>query len=189
MTKIKEKTDIFALAVVQWENCTELGYCNLVDAVRNLHLQSHQAAVKAINRYATMRNWLIGFFIVEYQQKGKDRAVYGERLLKRLEESLNTRGLNVTLFQNCRLFYTCYPQVADLFQLKIQPTVLAKLESAEGQKRIQPTASVELRTRYLTHCEHRKESTSSILELVRREGTRNVKMQETSATELMSGVV
>jgi len=146
MTKIKEKTDIFALAVVQWENCTEHGYCNLVDAVRNLHLQSHQAAVKAINRYATMRNWLIGFFIVEYQQKGKDRAVYGERLLKRLEESLNTRGLNVTLFQNCRLFYTCYPQVADLFQLKIQPTVLAKLGSAEGQKRIQPTASVELAT-------------------------------------------
>ena len=68
MTKIKEKTDIFALAVVQWENCTELGYCNLVDAVRNLHLQSHQAAVKAINRYATMRNWLIGFFIVEYSK-------------------------------------------------------------------------------------------------------------------------
>ena len=100
-----------------------------------------------------MRNWLIGFFIVEYQQKGKDRAVYGERLLKRLEESLNTRGLNVTLFQNCRLFYTCYPQVADLFQLKIQPTVLAKLESAEGQKRIQPTASVG-RTRCLTLCDY-----------------------------------
>ena len=115
--------------------------------------QAVQAAVKAINRYATMRNWLIGFFIVEYQQKGKDRAVYGERLLKRLEESLNTRGLNVTLFQNCRLFYTCYPQVADLFQLKIQPTVLAKLESAEGQKRIQPTASVG-RTRCLTLCDY-----------------------------------
>ena len=66
--------------------------------------QAVQAAVKAINRYATMRNWLIGFFIVEYQQKGKDRAVYGERLLKRLEESLNTRGLNVTLFQNVGCF-------------------------------------------------------------------------------------
>ena len=146
MAKKIEKTDIFSLAVIQWENCMELGYCNLVDAVKNVHLQSYQAAVKAINRYATMRNWLIGFFIVEYQQKGKDRAVYGERLLKRLEESLNTRGLNVTLFQNCRLFYTCYPQVADLFHLKIQPTALVKLEGTGRQKGIQPTASVELAT-------------------------------------------
>lgn len=146
MAKKIEKTDIFSLAVIQWENCMELGYCNLVDAVKNVHLQSYQAAVKAINRYATMRNWLIGFFIVEYQQKGKDRAVYGERLLKRLEESLNTKGLNVTLFQNCRLFYTCYPQVADLFHLKIQPTVLVKLAGTGRQKEIQPTASVELTT-------------------------------------------
>lgn len=38
-------------------------------------------------------------------------------------------------------------------------------------------------------CEElKKESTSSILELVRREGNRNVKMQETSATELMSRI-
>lgn len=48
MAKITEKTDIFSLAVIQWENCTELGYCNLVDAVKNVHLQSYQAAVKAL---------------------------------------------------------------------------------------------------------------------------------------------
>ena len=39
-----------------------------------------------------MNNNLIGCYIVEYEQKGSDRAKYGERLLKRLEERLNTKG-------------------------------------------------------------------------------------------------
>ena len=126
MKSIADKTDIFAPTVIQWEHSKELGYSDLIDAVKDVHLRSYRTAVKAINRFATMRNWLIGFFIVEYQQKGKDRAVYGERLLKRLEETLHTKGLNVTLFQNCRLFYACYPQVAELFQIEIQPTALVK---------------------------------------------------------------
>ena len=35
-----------------------------------------------------MRNWLIGYYIVEYEQNGKDRAEYGAKLLKKLEEFL-----------------------------------------------------------------------------------------------------
>lgn len=141
-----QRTDIFNPAVTQWENRSEIGFGDLVSAVESVHQYSHRSAVKAINRYATMRNWLIGFFIVEYQQKGKDRAVYGEKLLKRLEESLETRGLNVTLFQNCRLFYALYPQMADLFQIEIQPTALAKSEEAVQHQAIQPTVLVECAT-------------------------------------------
>ena len=141
-----QKTEVFTPVVAQWESRPDVSFGDLTNAVMNIHLCSYQSAVKAINRYATMRNWLIGFFIVEYQQKGKDRAVYGERLLKRLEESLDTRGLNVTLFQNCRQFYACYPQVAELFHFKIQPTVLVKLEETGVQNEIQPTASGELVT-------------------------------------------
>ena len=66
-------------------------------------LQTHQtaqaSAIHAVNQMATLRNWLIGCYIVEYEQKGRDRAKYGDRLLKRLEDSVNTKGLNVTLFQ------------------------------------------------------------------------------------------
>ena len=65
---------------------------------------------------ATLRNWLIGCYIVEYEQKGSDRAKYGDRLLKRLEERVNTKGLNETLFRNSRTFYNLYPQMADLFK-------------------------------------------------------------------------
>ncbi len=63
-------------------------------------------------------NLTIGCYIVEYEQKGKDRAQYGERLLKRLEEKVNCRGLNETLFRVSRSFYLEYPQIRELFDMK-----------------------------------------------------------------------
>ena len=71
----------------------------------------------------TMRNWLIGYYIVEFEQHGKDRAEYGTQLLKKLEERVNRKGLNVTLFKNSRNFYTHYPQVAENLAPTICPTL------------------------------------------------------------------
>ena len=139
--KESHHTNVFTSAVTRWENRTDVCFGDLVNAIHSVHQGSTQSAVKAVNRYATMRNWLIGLFIVEYQQKGRDCAEYGEKLLKRLEESLQMRGLNVTLFQNSRLFYVLYPQIGDLFQIKIQPTASVKSVAPE----IQPTASAEFR--------------------------------------------
>ena len=88
---------------------------------------------------ATLRNWLIGCYIVEYEQKGSDRAKYGDRLLKRLEERVNTKGLNETLFRNSRTFYQLYPQISTLFS--ICATLSHKLKASTE---IHPTASDEL---------------------------------------------
>lgn len=89
-------------------------------------LQTHQtaqaSAIRAVNQMATLRNWLIGCYIVEYEQGGSDRAKYGDRLLKRLEESVNTKGLNLTLFKVSRNFYLYYPQIAELFHFPIHPS-------------------------------------------------------------------
>ena len=142
MTNEKHKADVFTPALTLWGSRPDIKFGDLVSAVKNVHQCSSQAAIKAVNRYATMRNWIIGFFIVEYQQKGNDRAAYGERLLKCLEESLHIRGLNVTLFQNCRLFYVLYPQVGNLFLIENKPTLSVKSVVRE----FQPTALVELQS-------------------------------------------
>lgn len=63
----------------------------------------------------TMRNWLIGYYIVEFEQHGKDRAEYGTQLLKKLEERVDRKGVNVTLLQMSRNFYKLYPQMVNLF--------------------------------------------------------------------------
>lgn len=68
--------------------------------------------------------------IVEYEQKGRDHAKYGERLLKRLEERLNCRGLNETLFKVSRQFYLEYPQIRTLFDTRKNAT--ASHESGKG---------------------------------------------------------
>lgn len=86
----------------------------LTNVIQTTHDAAQTSAIKAINRMQTMRNWLIGYYIVEFEQKGKDRAEYGAQLLKRLEERVNRKGLTVTLFQLARNFYLLYPQMLSL---------------------------------------------------------------------------
>ena len=75
----------------------------------------------------TMRNWLIGYYIVEFEQHGKDRAEYGTQLLKKLE------GVNVTLFKNSRNFYLHYPQMAENLIPSISPTLSDQFQTS-GKK-------------------------------------------------------
>lgn len=95
-----------------------ISFDKLSESVLNLHRAAYSSSVKAVNSFATIRNYLIGFYIVEYEQNGKDRANYGEKILKNLEEKLKTKGLNETLFKICRQFYLNYPQVKDFLSGK-----------------------------------------------------------------------
>ncbi len=94
-----------------WQKSRNTSFEDLAKSVENIHNQAFESSTKAVNRLATIRNYLIGFYIVEYEQRGNDRAKYGDQLLVKLEERLNTRGLNTTLFKICRKFYLTYPQV------------------------------------------------------------------------------
>ena len=126
-----------------WKGNTNHSFEELSQYVVKTHTYAQGCAMKAINQMATLRNWLIGCYIVEYEQNGSDRAKYGDRLLKRLEERVNTKGLNVTLFRNSRSFYKLYPQMASLF--RIHPT--ASDESTKDcSLPIHPTASDEFIT-------------------------------------------
>ena len=78
----------------------------------------------------TMRNWLIGYYIVEYEQHGKDRAEYGTQLLKKLEERVNRKGMTRNTFQSARNFYRMYPQIIENFQTNICTTASCKLRTS-----------------------------------------------------------
>lgn len=70
-----------------------------------------QAAVLSVNRAVTARAWLTGCYIVEYEQHGRDRAQYGERLLSRLAERLAPGEFSVGSLKKFRLFYKTYPDL------------------------------------------------------------------------------
>ena len=83
----------------------------LADSIKNINLKAGNAARSAVNQLMTLRNWAIGYYIVEYEQRGSDRAEYGTHLLKTLEEQIAEKGMNSTLFKWCRQFYILYPQI------------------------------------------------------------------------------
>lgn len=110
----------------RWMQKVAPTFNDLSESIIQTHQSAQYSAIKAVNQMVTLRNWLIGCYIVEYEQKGSDRAKYGDRLLKRLEERVNTKGLNLTLFKNSRRFYLLYPQIGELFGKSPTPSDLLR---------------------------------------------------------------
>ncbi len=94
-----------------WEETEDISFTRLSDKVLQIHNATQTAAIKAVNRFATVRNYIIGYYIVEYEQHGSDRARYGDQLLKRLVDRVNRKGINETLLKVSRRFYLDYPQI------------------------------------------------------------------------------
>ena len=73
----------------------------LADSIKQINDKASSAAKKccksAVNQLMTLRNWAIGYYIVEYEQDGSDRAEYGSHLLKNLEKQIDQKGMNYTL--------------------------------------------------------------------------------------------
>lgn len=107
---------------------------DLASIVQTTHDAAQSSAVKAINRMQTMRNWLIGYYIVEFEQHGKDRAEYGTQLLKKLEERVDRKGLTTTLFKWARKFYRLYPQMMENLPIPICATVIHQLQPIENKE-------------------------------------------------------
>jgi predicted nuclease of restriction endonuclease-like (RecB) superfamily len=73
---------------------------------------ARRAAARSVNALMTASYWEIGRRIVEFEQEGKDRAEYGQALLKRLSADLSARfgrGFGVDSLESMRLFYKTYP--------------------------------------------------------------------------------
>lgn len=91
--------------------------------LEGIHTQLLQHACRAINLSLTLRNWLFGYFIQEYEQNGSDRAKYGEKVIENLAQALQKAQISAASARHlrlCRQFYQSYPQ--------IQQTVFSKLE-------------------------------------------------------------
>ena len=127
---------------------------NHISAIQNT-LQAQ--AAHSVNLALTSRNWLMGCYIVEFEQHGEDRATYGEQLLKNLEKRLNTKGLNERRFREFRRLYLIYPQLKEevLGYVMSNPeirwslttefaTPLRRMASAKYENEIRRTTSAEL---------------------------------------------
>lgn len=83
----------------------ELNFENLSETLLNLNKVFEDGTAKAINRNITARNWLVGYYIVNYEQNGKDRAEYGEKIIRKLADRLNKKSLSYRNLQLYKQFY------------------------------------------------------------------------------------
>jgi predicted nuclease of restriction endonuclease-like (RecB) superfamily len=102
-----------------------INFDHLSETIWLAHTATYENALKQINLNLTIRNWLIGYFIVEYELKGEDRAAYGQGLYRSLESSLRVRGikgLSLTMLHTCKQFYLSYPQIVQSVTEQLQGT-------------------------------------------------------------------
>ena len=100
-----------------------LSFDHLVNNIKVVQTVLLSQVAHAVNLSLTVRNWMIGCYIVEYEQNGSDRAQYGDALLKRLAARINMRGLGERRLYEFRQMYLTYPVlekevIAYLFQNK-----------------------------------------------------------------------
>ena len=86
---------------------SELNLSFLASQISNLHDYLQKRALQQVNISLTIRNWLVGLYIVEYEQNGSDRAIYGAKAIHELAILLKKRsikGLDDRALRTCRIF-------------------------------------------------------------------------------------
>ncbi len=85
---------------------------NLTADIKAILTEARSVTVRTINTTMVSAYWLIGKRIVVEEQKGEERAVYGEKMLKNLSKELTAEfgnGFSYTNLKNMRAFYKTYP--------------------------------------------------------------------------------
>ena len=114
-----------------------MNFESLVGQINQVQDVLQAQAAHAINLTLTARNWLVGYYIVEFEQHGEDRAKYGENLLKNLAKRLNRRGFGERRLYEYRLTYITYPQ--------IEPVIVGFITKNNQQSILRlPTAELQL---------------------------------------------
>jgi predicted nuclease of restriction endonuclease-like (RecB) superfamily len=86
----------------------------LVAGLAQIQEHARQSAARSVDRILTIRSWLMGAWIVAYEQQGADRARYGERLLETLAEAVRAQGvtgLSLSNLKNCRQVAVTWPRL------------------------------------------------------------------------------
>lgn len=124
-----------------------MNFESLVNHISAIQDTLQAQAAHAVNLALTSRNWLMGCYIIEFEQHGEDRAAYGEQLLKKLEKRLNTKGLNERRFREFRRLYLVYPQLKEeILRYVISGNEIRHSLTAEFTEPIRHLPSAELQT-------------------------------------------
>lgn len=99
---------------------------NISVQIENIHSYFSDYANRQVNYAYTLRNWLIGMYLFEIEQKGRDRAEYGEKLYKNLAQKLKDKkikGMSFTALHTFKKFFQTYPSIVQTLSEQFQDDV------------------------------------------------------------------
>jgi predicted nuclease of restriction endonuclease-like (RecB) superfamily len=104
------------IKIKKQDGILDVNYQAILGDISNVIDAARRSAARSVNCMMTAAYWLIGHRILEFEQKGSERADYGEELLKRLSRDLTWRygrGFAKSNLYQMRSFYIAYQ---DIFQ-------------------------------------------------------------------------
>ena len=84
---------------------------SFVSDLKSIANEARSQAYRAADHLLVVRNWLIGWRIVEQEQAGKERAEYGKKVLEVASQTLTQefgKGFGLTSIKNMRSFYLTF---------------------------------------------------------------------------------
>jgi predicted nuclease of restriction endonuclease-like (RecB) superfamily len=121
-----------------------MNYDALVQSIVSLHREALGRAALAVNRALVLRNWMIGAYLIEFEQDGADRAAYGSGLLSRLSRDLrqhDIKGVSPDVLERMRLLYMHYPQL----RMHISATASRNFPATAGLEHSSPISATPSR--------------------------------------------
>ena len=111
---------------------TEVGFSGLIGLFEQTQTIMQMQAAKSVDIALVVRNWLFGWYIVEFENGGVERAeLYGKALIKQLSEELKQsglKGMSPTNLRKFREFYLKYSKIAQA--LSAQSSEEKKIQQA-----------------------------------------------------------
>jgi hypothetical protein len=121
-----------------------MNFESLVGRINQVQDVLQAQAAHAVNLALTARNWLVGYYIVEFEQHGEDRAKYGDKLINRLAKEINRKGFETRSLHMYRRIYLIYPQLGTEIGVYLQNNCLG-IPDASGNS-IWQSATAKLQT-------------------------------------------
>lgn len=122
---------------------TKNKYTTLVKRLADIIHSARVTAIRQINKAQVLAYYEIGREIVEFEQKGKSRAEYGDKLLEKLSLDMTSKfgkGFSTTNLKMMRLFYHAFPIRQTLSD---ESLTSGKFQTLSGKSSIWQTVSAK----------------------------------------------
>lgn len=109
----------------------------LILQIEKINSDLQLKALQSVNQALTIRNWMIGHHIYEYEQGGLDRAKYGKAVIRELAKELTSkeiRGMSFTNLKTFRQFYLSYPQIGQTVSGQLNVSAIVQTPSEQSSK-------------------------------------------------------